>query len=504
MKGGSALVGLAVTGLVLLAACDGDSRASSPATTGPVVTTTVAPTSNAPPSTPAPGDGTTVAPPALDEVGVALTQIAELDEPIALAIRPGHEDRLFVAQRGGQVVSLAKDGSDPQPVIDVSDEIIAGGERGLLGLTFDPEGAHLYLSFTADDGANTLVEYALGAEREHPRPGVEAGRAAGRPPSRQPQRRQRDLRSRRPPLHRSRRRWRRRGPGRERPGPRRPARQDPAHRPHAPGRPALRRSRRTTPSPAGAGGARCTSTGCATRGGSPSTGRRATSGSATSARARSRRSTSCRPARPPAPTSAGTASKARGRSRVTPRPTPWPPCSSTDETGAVSVVGGFVYRGARIPGLQGAYLFTDAYRSTIRALAMEDGQVTDDRDLAEVASGQGVSFGRGRRRRALRPVAGGPGAAPRPRPRRAPPGAAPACQAERRAIRDLRRRSGGRRHRGPALRTRARRRAGGAGRPPRCRGGPRARARVARRCRHPARPGDPVAGRGRGSGATTW
>lgn len=49
------------------------------------------------------------------------------------------------------------------------------------------------------------------------------------------------------------------------------------------------------------------------------------------------------------------------------------------EGGACSITGGFVYRGAAIPGLDGAYFFADLCLPELRAIRVEGGQVTDER-----------------------------------------------------------------------------------------------------------------------------
>ncbi|MGD9798365.1 MAG: sorbosone dehydrogenase family protein, partial [Acidimicrobiia bacterium] len=58
-----------------------------------------------------------------------------------------------------------------------------------------------------------------------------------------------------------------------------------------------------------------------------------------------------------------------------------------------SVVGGFVYRGAAIPSMAGAYLYADTYDPTIRLLAVRSGGV-DGRDSGiDVPGGSVVGFG---------------------------------------------------------------------------------------------------------------
>jgi hypothetical protein len=49
--------------------------------------------------------------------------------------------------------------------------------------------------------------------------------------------------------------------------------------------------------------------------------------------------------------------------------------------GACTVIGGFVYRGQRIRGLRGAYLYGDYCAGWVRAARVSDGRVTTQRDL---------------------------------------------------------------------------------------------------------------------------
>ncbi len=112
-------------------------------------------------STSAPAEGTPI-----------LVPIATLDEPTAMAVRPGSND-LYVAERAGTVRVIERDAAttaDPdahhlvdEPVLDISDEVeIASG--GLVGLTFSPEGDELFLGFTGPTPENadiTLDRFAV-------------------------------------------------------------------------------------------------------------------------------------------------------------------------------------------------------------------------------------------------------------------------------------------------------------------------------------------------------
>ena len=125
-------------------------------TTAPAVATTTA----------APASGT------LGTVELATVEVGELDEPTALAPRPGSPD-LYIAEKGGRV-RLIKTTTNPTtdavtyqvqrtPLLDLSDDVINEGERGLLGMAFSSDGRKLYLDYTRQpDGHTIVVEYQLG------------------------------------------------------------------------------------------------------------------------------------------------------------------------------------------------------------------------------------------------------------------------------------------------------------------------------------------------------
>lgn len=68
-----------------------------------------------------------------------LQQIASgLSSPLYLTAPPADSSRLFVVEQTG-AIRIIKDGAVlPTPFLDVSGEITAGGEQGLLGMAFDP------------------------------------------------------------------------------------------------------------------------------------------------------------------------------------------------------------------------------------------------------------------------------------------------------------------------------------------------------------------------------
>ncbi len=173
--------------MVLLAACGADEPAGTgqevegraPTTTArsdaPSTTTTTRPTSDAPKSAaettaPPPVETTEEAPAdepgPLAEVAVALTPVASVDGPTKLVARPG-TDRLYVATQGGQVLVVdPAAGADARPevALDLTDVTQSGGERGLLGLAFSPDGSTLYVHHSGTRGETRVASYAVAGD----------------------------------------------------------------------------------------------------------------------------------------------------------------------------------------------------------------------------------------------------------------------------------------------------------------------------------------------------
>jgi glucose/arabinose dehydrogenase len=91
---------------------------------------------------------------------VKLTPIARVEAPTAFATRQG--DRAFYITEQVDRVRAVRDGNlDAQPVLDLTDRVGSGGERGLLGLTFSADGSKLYVHYTNKDGDTRVDEYAM-------------------------------------------------------------------------------------------------------------------------------------------------------------------------------------------------------------------------------------------------------------------------------------------------------------------------------------------------------
>jgi glucose/arabinose dehydrogenase len=80
---------------------------------------------------------------------------------------PGDRSRLFVAQQGGRI-SVIKSGRPlAVPFLDLSGVISTGGERGLLGLAFDPQyrsNGFFYVDYTDVNGDTRVVRYRVSGD----------------------------------------------------------------------------------------------------------------------------------------------------------------------------------------------------------------------------------------------------------------------------------------------------------------------------------------------------
>ena len=124
---------------LLLAACG---EKDEPEVTGPPVATT-------------PDQGEPVG-----EPGVVLKEIGEFEDPVYVT-QPKGDNALYVVQQTGQVIRVAPSGKE-STLLDISDEITAGGEQGLLSVAFAPDYARsgrFYVDYTNTNGDTRVVEY---------------------------------------------------------------------------------------------------------------------------------------------------------------------------------------------------------------------------------------------------------------------------------------------------------------------------------------------------------
>jgi len=91
-----------------------------------------------------------------------LVRVAEVDEPVDAASRPG-DPAVYVVSRVGRVLRLVGGSLGEQPALDISDLTEGGGERGLLGLAFSTDGSTAYLNYTDRSGGTVVASVGVDA-----------------------------------------------------------------------------------------------------------------------------------------------------------------------------------------------------------------------------------------------------------------------------------------------------------------------------------------------------
>lgn len=93
-------------------------------------------------------------------VGVRLEAVATgVGYPLYVTAAPGDSSRIFIVDKGG-TIRIVKDGALlPAPFLDMTSLVSTGGEQGLLGLAFDPGYATngRFVVHYTDTGGNTRV-----------------------------------------------------------------------------------------------------------------------------------------------------------------------------------------------------------------------------------------------------------------------------------------------------------------------------------------------------------
>jgi glucose/arabinose dehydrogenase len=161
--------------VAILAACGGDAAVSpvqSQATVAPAMpTATPWPATPPPASAPATPLPTITALPILDRpdlaaVSVTVEQVASgFAQPLFVAAAGDGSGRLFVVEQGGRIRIVRGGRALTTPFLDISGRVTAGGERGLLGLAFPPGfgsgRSTFYVHYSDSNGNTTISEFRV-------------------------------------------------------------------------------------------------------------------------------------------------------------------------------------------------------------------------------------------------------------------------------------------------------------------------------------------------------
>ncbi|WP_420847081.1 PQQ-dependent sugar dehydrogenase [Nonomuraea basaltis] len=140
---GVRLVVAVLLSLMTVTACAAESPPPpGSATLGPETTTAAPPPATSAATSPA------------ERGELRFKKIAEFEQPVAFAVRKD-DDRIYVAEQTGRLRTSAGD-----TVIDLSREVSGGNEQGLLGVAFHPSGRWVYLDWTDAQGRTHVTEWA--------------------------------------------------------------------------------------------------------------------------------------------------------------------------------------------------------------------------------------------------------------------------------------------------------------------------------------------------------
>jgi glucose/arabinose dehydrogenase len=85
--------------------------------------------------------------------------VAKVPQAVDMAVRTG-DPALYIVSKSGRVFALRAGALDHTPSLDLSGQVSGDSEQGLLGLAFSPDGRFGYVDYTDRTGDTNVVEYA--------------------------------------------------------------------------------------------------------------------------------------------------------------------------------------------------------------------------------------------------------------------------------------------------------------------------------------------------------
>ena len=88
--------------------------------------------------------------------------VTGLSDPVFVGAPADERNRLYIVEQTGRIVVVDQGRRRSEPFLDIADEVLSGGEQGLLGLAFHPQYAQnkrFYVQFTDNGGDTRVVEY---------------------------------------------------------------------------------------------------------------------------------------------------------------------------------------------------------------------------------------------------------------------------------------------------------------------------------------------------------
>jgi glucose/arabinose dehydrogenase len=94
--------------------------------------------------------------------GVRLIKVGDFEGPLYVTAPPGDRRRIFVVEQGGRIMEVRGGNQLPSPFLDITSNVTAGGEQGLLSMAFAPDYARsglFYVYYTEKSGTESIWEY---------------------------------------------------------------------------------------------------------------------------------------------------------------------------------------------------------------------------------------------------------------------------------------------------------------------------------------------------------
>ncbi|MEO8325382.1 MAG: PQQ-dependent sugar dehydrogenase [Nitrospirota bacterium] len=112
--------------------------------------------------------------PANGPIGLQLVVEHDFSKPVFLTGSPDQTTRLFVVEQDGRIVILTPGQRNPSLFLDIAEKLSTGGERGLLGLAFHPQyskNGRFFVNYTRTrDGATVIAEYHVSSDPDRADP----------------------------------------------------------------------------------------------------------------------------------------------------------------------------------------------------------------------------------------------------------------------------------------------------------------------------------------------
>ena len=83
-----------------------------------------------------------------------------LRSPVGVAVAPGEAQKIYILEQEGRIRVLQAEGLRKTPFLDISSQVVSGGELGLLGLAFHPDyerNGRYFVNYTTGQGSRIFT-----------------------------------------------------------------------------------------------------------------------------------------------------------------------------------------------------------------------------------------------------------------------------------------------------------------------------------------------------------